>query len=167
MSTGKWSNHCAHRKMEESWWVPLKSIIRASIGKLFEWVPKRGPINMCTEKWKNPGEYQEKVESVRVSKNCSSGYQKRVQSMCAPKNGRIRVTTKKKYNPCEYRKTIRMGTEKGSNQCVHWKWKNPGEYEEKVESVRVSKNCSDEYRKRVQSMCAPKNGRIRVSTKKK
>ena len=31
-----------------------------SIEKLFRWVPEKGPINVSTEKWKNPGEYHEK-----------------------------------------------------------------------------------------------------------
>ena len=70
--------------------------MRASIEKMFGWVPKKGPINVSTEKWKNPGEYQEKVESVRVSKNCSDEYPKKVQSVCAPKNGNILMSTKKK-----------------------------------------------------------------------
>ena len=43
--------------------------------------PEKGPINVSTEKLKNPGEYQKKVESVRVTKNCSDGYRKRFQSM--------------------------------------------------------------------------------------
>ena len=64
--------------------------------KTFRWVPEQGPINVSTEKWKNPVEYTEKVESVRVSKNCSNEYQKRVQSMRVPKNGRIRASTRKR-----------------------------------------------------------------------
>ena len=50
-------------------WEPKKGRIRASIQNLFGWVPEKGPINVSTEKWQNPGEYQEKVEFVRVSKN--------------------------------------------------------------------------------------------------
>ena len=61
MSTEKGSNQYVHRKMEESGWIPGKTRIRASIEKLFKWVPEKGPINVCTEKWKNPGDYQEKV----------------------------------------------------------------------------------------------------------
>ena len=67
--------------MVESVQVPGKGRIRASIEKLFKWVPEKGPINVCTEKWKNPGDYKKKVESVQVSKNCSNEYKKRVQSM--------------------------------------------------------------------------------------
>ena len=63
--------------MAESEWVPRKSWIRASIQNLFGWAPEKGPINVSTEKWQNPGEYQEKVESVPVSKNCSGEYQER------------------------------------------------------------------------------------------
>ena len=44
---------------------------------------------------------------------------------------------------------IRANTEKGSNQCEYRKMVNPGEYREKVESVRVSKKCMGEHEKRV------------------
>ena len=67
--------------MVESVRVPGKGRIRASVEKLLRWVPEKGPINVSTEKLKNPSEYQEKVESVRVTKNCSDGYRKRFQSM--------------------------------------------------------------------------------------
>ena len=152
--------------------------------------------------WQKPSEYQENVESMRVSKTCSGEYPKTVQPMWVPKNERIRVSTRKKKNPCKYPKTVRVSTGKGSNQCEYWKiaesgwvpgksrirvsieklfgwvpgkgpinvstykWQNPGEYQEKVESVRVSKNCSGEFGKRVQLMWEPKNGRNRVSTRK-
>ena len=58
-----------------------KGKIPVSIEKLVGLVPEKGPINVSTEKWQNPGEYQEKVEFVRVSKNNSGKYRKRVQSM--------------------------------------------------------------------------------------
>ena len=61
MGTRKGFNQYEYRKMLESVQVQGKGIIRASIKKLFRWVPEKGPINMRTEKWKNPGEYQEKV----------------------------------------------------------------------------------------------------------
>ena len=67
------------RKMEESVRVRGKGRIRVSIEKLFKWVPEKGPINVSTEKWKNPGEYQKKVEYVRVSKTCPGKYRKRVE----------------------------------------------------------------------------------------
>ena len=47
----------------------------------FGQVPGKGRINVSTEKLCNPGEYREKVESVRVLKNCPDEYQKMVQSM--------------------------------------------------------------------------------------
>ena len=56
--------------MVESGRVPGKGRIRANIEKLSRRLPKKGRISVSTEKWQNPGEYQEKVESVRVSKNC-------------------------------------------------------------------------------------------------
>ena len=46
--------------------VPGKGKIRASTEKLSGRVPKNGRINVSTEKLLNPGEYLEKVESVRV-----------------------------------------------------------------------------------------------------
>ena len=50
---------------------------------------------MSTEKWLNPGDYGEKVESVALLKNCSDVFRKRVESVCVPKNNRIRVRTGK------------------------------------------------------------------------
>ena len=82
--------------------VPGKGRTPTSIEKLFWWVPEKGPINVSTEKWKNPGEYQEKVESMRVSKNYSDDYRKSVQSVWVPKNGRIRASSGKRKNPYEY-----------------------------------------------------------------
>ena len=41
-----------------------------------------------------------------------------------------------------------------------------GEYQEKVESVRVSKNFSNEYRKMVELVRVPGKGRIRASIEK-
>ena len=123
--------------MEESKWVPGKSTIRGSIEKLFGWVPEKGLINVSTEKWKNPSEYQEKVESVRVSKNCSDDYRKSVQSVWVPKmvesvrvpgNGRIPTSIKKLFG---------WVPEKGPINSSTKKWKNPSKYQEKVESVRV------------------------------
>ena len=61
MGTGKGFNQCEYRKIVESVQVPGKDRIRASIEKLFRWVPEKVPINVSTEKWKNPGKYHEKV----------------------------------------------------------------------------------------------------------
>ena len=60
--------------MVESGRLPVNGRIRAIIENLFGCVPKNGPISVSTEKWSNPCEYREKVESVRVSKNCSDEY---------------------------------------------------------------------------------------------
>ena len=49
-------------------------------------------------------------------------------------------------------KIVSTNTGKGSNQCEYRKIEESGEYREKVESVRVSKNYPDEYRKRVESV---------------
>ena len=95
MGTEIGSNQCENRKMEESGWVPGKRWIRASIEKLFGWVSEKGHINVCTEKWNNPDEYQKKVESVQVSKNCSNEYQKGPISV-STENGRIRASTAKR-----------------------------------------------------------------------
>ena len=61
--------------------VPGKGRIRASIEKLSREVPKKGRIYVSTEKWWNPGEYREKEESLRVSKNSHGEYRKRVESV--------------------------------------------------------------------------------------
>ena len=63
-----------------------KGRIRVSIENHSERVPKKGRISVSTEKWKNPGEYYEKVESVRVLKTIPSEYRKK---------GRISVSTEK------------------------------------------------------------------------
>ena len=62
--------------MESSRSVPGKGRIRASVEKLSQRVSKKGRICVSTEKSQNPGEYREKVESVRVSKNCPDDYPK-------------------------------------------------------------------------------------------
>ena len=82
--------------MVESGRVPGKCRIRTRIEKLFGGVPEKGPISLSTKKCYNLGEYREKVESVRVSKNYSGEYRKRVQSVGVPKNGRIRASTGKR-----------------------------------------------------------------------
>ena len=75
--------------------VPGKGRIRASIEELSERVSKNGRIKVSTEKWKNPGEYREKVESGWVSgkgRICASTEKKSGQ---LPKKGVINVTTEK------------------------------------------------------------------------
>ena len=67
----------------------------ASIEKLSRRLPKTGRICVSTEKWWNPAEYQEKVESVRVSINCLDEYRKRVEFVGVPKNDRIQASTGK------------------------------------------------------------------------
>ena len=44
-------------------------------------VQKNGRISVSTRKLLNPGEYREKVESVRVPKNCPDQYRKMVDSV--------------------------------------------------------------------------------------
>ena len=56
-------------------------------------VPKNGKIRVNTEKWKDLGEYQDKVESVQVSKNCPNQYRKMVEPVSVPENDRIRTST--------------------------------------------------------------------------
>ena len=55
--------------MAESGRVPEKGRISASIEKLSRRVTEKGRICVSIENWQNPGEYREKLESVRVSKN--------------------------------------------------------------------------------------------------
>ena len=66
-------------KMVEFGRVPPKARIRPSIGKLFGRVPEQSPISVRIEKWLNPGEYREKLESVRVPKNSPDDYLTRVE----------------------------------------------------------------------------------------
>ena len=138
--------------MASSGSVPGKGRIRAIVEKLSRVVPKKGRIFVSTKIWKNPGQYSEKVESVRVSKNCPEEYrkgsnlceyQKMEESGSVPGKGRI-PTSVEKLSP--------RVPEKG-RLCVRIeKWHNPGQNRQKVESVRVSKNCPGEYRKRVDSV---------------
>ena len=72
--------------MVESGRVSGKGRIRASTEKLSARVPKNGRISVSTAKWKNRGEYWEKVEVVRVLKK---------QPRQVPKNGRMSVNTGK------------------------------------------------------------------------
>ena len=77
----KGSNLCEYRKMGESGRVPGKGRIRASIENLSRRGPENGEICVSIENWYNPGEYREKVESMRVSKNGPDEYRKRVGSV--------------------------------------------------------------------------------------
>ena len=56
-----------------------KGGISASAEKLSGLVRKNGRISVRTRKFLNPGEYQQKVESVRVPKNCPDQYGKMVE----------------------------------------------------------------------------------------
>ena len=67
--------------MVESMRVLGKGRIRTSIKQLSGRVPKNGRISVSTGKLLNPGEYREKVESVRVSENCPDEYRKMVESV--------------------------------------------------------------------------------------
>ena len=51
---------------------------------------------MTTEKGKNPGEYREKVESMRVPKNCPDNNRKMVELGSVPENDRIRASSGKR-----------------------------------------------------------------------
>ena len=75
------SNLCEYRKMASSGSVPGKGSIRASVEKLSRGVPEKGQICVSTEKLHQPGQYREKVEFVRVSKNCLGENRKRVESV--------------------------------------------------------------------------------------
>ena len=75
--------------------VPRKGRIRASIKKLFGQVQKKCSISVSTGKWSNPREYREKVESERVSKNCTDECRKMVESVLVPENGRIYASNEK------------------------------------------------------------------------
>ena len=68
-SIGKWQNWRANPKMVESGQVLGKGRIRASIEKLSERESEKCRISVSSEKLQNPGEYQEKVESMPLLKN--------------------------------------------------------------------------------------------------
>ena len=80
-STEKESNMCEYRKIPESESEPGNGIIHASFEKLSRGVPEKGRICVSTEKWLHPGQYREKVEFLRVSKNCPDEYRKKVDSV--------------------------------------------------------------------------------------
>ena len=65
--------------MAESGSVPGKGRIRTSVEKGSRGVPEKGRLYGGTEKLQNRGQYLEKVESVRVSKNCLGEYLKTVE----------------------------------------------------------------------------------------
>ena len=67
--------------MVESGRVSGKGRIRASIEKLSRRVAEKGRICVSTEKWWTLGEYREKVESQRVSKNYPGEYRKTIDSV--------------------------------------------------------------------------------------
>ena len=82
--------------MASSGSVPGKGRIRASVEKLSRQVLEKVRICVSTEKWQNPDQYGEKVESVRVSKNCPGEYLKTVEYVGVPTNGIIGVSTRKR-----------------------------------------------------------------------
>ena len=116
---------------------------------LFRSVPGNGRISVNTEKWYHPSHYREKVESVRVTKNCLGEYRKR-SNLCeyrkmayfgsVPGKGRIRASVKKLSRGVREKGRIFVSTEKGSNLC--------------------------EYRKMASSGSVPGKGRIRASVEK-
>ena len=67
--------------MVESGRVPGKGRIHAIIEKMSGRVSEKGRISVSTRFWWNPSEYQEKIESVRVPKNCPDEYRKMVESV--------------------------------------------------------------------------------------
>ena len=66
-------------KMVESGRVLEKGRIGASTEKHSRQVPEKVRICVSTKKMWNLGEYREKVEFVRVPKNCPDDYLKRVE----------------------------------------------------------------------------------------
>ena len=67
--------------MLESGRLPGKGRIRTIIQKLSRRVSKKGRMSVSTEKWLNPGEYREKVESVPLLKNFLDEFRKKVESV--------------------------------------------------------------------------------------
>ena len=128
--------------MVESGRVRGKCRIRPSIDNLRRGVLEKYRIYVSTEKWQNPAENREMVESVRVSKNCpaSTGkgsnlceYRKMVESGRVPGKGRIRPSI-------DY---LRRGVPEKGRICVSTK----------NSRIRVSiEKLSRTYRKRVESV---------------
>ena len=153
--------------MVESGRVPGKGTICASIEKVSRRVREKGRMTVCTEKWKNPDVYREKVESLRVSKIVPTStekksnhceYRKMVESGRVPGKGRIRASIEK---------VSRRVPKKGSNQC---------KYRKMVESSRVPGKCrirasveklSGRVLKKGRISVSTENGRIRASTRKR
>ena len=108
--------------MVESGRVPGKGRIIASIEKLSRRVLKKGQIYESSEKRWNPGDYREKVEFVRVSKNCPNDYRKNVESVWLPKNGRIQASTGKNKIRASIEKLSRRVMEKGRICVSTEKW---------------------------------------------
>ena len=67
--------------MVESGRISGKGRMRAIIEKQSRRVSEKGRLSLSTRNWKNPGEYQEKVESVRVQKIYPDEFRKMVESV--------------------------------------------------------------------------------------
>ena len=63
---------------------------------------------MRTEKSKNPAEYREKLESLRVSKCLLAEYRKKVECVRVSKS--CWGSTGKAFNQCVYRKMVESGS---------------------------------------------------------
>ena len=132
--------------------VSAKGGIRASTEKLSGPVRKNGRISVSAEKLLNPGQYRQMVESVRVPKNCPDSSEKWwnqcecrkiVESGPVSAKGGIRASTEKLSGPVRKNGRINGSAEKLLNPC---------QYRQKVESVRVPKNCQDQFGKMVESV---------------
>ena len=75
----KWLNQCEYIKIVESGRIPAKDGIRASTEKLSEPIRKNYRISVSTDKLLNPGDYWQKLESVRVLKSCPDQFEKMVE----------------------------------------------------------------------------------------
>ena len=139
--------------MVESNRVSGKCRIRMSIEKVCRRVREKGRMSVSTEKWKNPGEYREKIESVRVPGN---------GRICASIEKTVLTSTGKRYNECENRKmgkssrvpgkgTICASIEKVCRR-VPKKSRISVSTEKMVESVQVSKKFPGDYKTRLESM---------------
>ena len=107
--------------MVESGRLPAKGRFRAGIEKLSFRVPQKGRISVSTEKLKNPGEYREKVESVRVSKSVQTcigkgpnqcEYRKMDESGRRPEIGRIPVSIENLSQRITEKGRLSVSTEK-------------------------------------------------------
>ena len=138
--------------MTESGLVLGKGRIRASVDKLSRGVPEKDRIWVSTEKWPNQGQYREKAIPCKCRKTVPTSIEK-WSNLCEYRKMASSGSVPVKDRICASVEKLSRGVSQKVRFCESTQiWENQGEYQENVESVRMSKNCPGEYRKRVESM---------------